>query len=51
MAFQVQHRYFVGHLLKSPLDQSPADPWVSLQGDNTGNIASRLADGNMRIAQ
>jgi hypothetical protein len=43
MAFQVQHRYFIGHLIKSPLDQSPADPWVSLPGDKNGNIASRIA--------
>lgn len=43
LAFQVQHRYFVGHMLKSPLDQSPADPWVSFPGDANGNIASLIA--------
>lgn len=43
MAFQIQHRYFVGHMLKSPLDQSPADPWVSFPGDANGNIASLLS--------
>jgi len=26
LALQAQHRVFVGHYLKSPLDQSPNDP-------------------------
>ncbi|MBV9522469.1 MAG: succinylglutamate desuccinylase/aspartoacylase family protein [Alphaproteobacteria bacterium] len=43
LALQVQHRYFVGHFLKSPLDQSPADPWVSFPGDPEGNIAAQIA--------
>jgi predicted deacylase len=42
-ALQAQHRYAVGHLLRSPLDQSPADPWVAFPGDRSGNIASQLA--------
>jgi hypothetical protein len=42
-ALQAQHRYAVGHLLRSPLDQSPADPWVAFPGDRNGNIASQLA--------
>ena len=43
LAFRVQHRYFVGHLIKSPLDQSPADPWVSFPGDADGNMAALIA--------
>jgi uncharacterized protein len=43
LAFQVQHRYFIGHFLKSPLDQSPADPWISFPGDANGNMASQLS--------
>jgi predicted deacylase len=43
LALQAQHRYFVGHFLKSPLDQSPADPWVSFPGDADGNIAAQIA--------
>ena len=43
LAFQVQHRYFLGHFIKSPLDQSPPDPWVSFPGDANGNMASLLA--------
>ena len=43
LAFQVQHRYFIGHLIKSPLDQSPADPWVSFPGDANGNMAGLMA--------
>jgi predicted deacylase len=43
LALQAQHRYFVGHFLKSPLDQSPADPWVSFPGDAHGNIAAQIA--------
>jgi predicted deacylase len=42
-ALQVRHRYPVGHLLKSPLDQSPADPWSSFPGDAEGNMASLIA--------
>ena len=43
MAFQVQHRYFVGHMLKSPMDQTPADPWVAFPGDAGGNTARIIA--------
>jgi predicted deacylase len=43
LALQAQHRYFVGHFLKSPLDQSPADPWISFPGDPDGNIAAQIA--------
>jgi len=43
LALQVQHRYFIGHMLKSPLDQSPADPWAAFPGDRRGNMASLIA--------
>lgn len=43
LAFQVKHRFFVGHMLKSPLDQNPADPWISFPGDPQGNLASLIA--------
>jgi len=42
-ALQAQHRVFVGHYLKSPLDQSPNDPWISFPGDADGNMAARIA--------
>ena len=43
LAFQVQHRFFVGHMLKSPMDQNPADPWAAFPGDADGNTASIVA--------
>lgn len=43
LALQTQHRVFVGHYLKSPLDQSPNDPWISFPGDANGNMAAQLA--------
>jgi len=43
LAFQVQHRVFVGHMLKSPMDQNPADPWASFPGSPQGNLASLIA--------
>src|SRR5258708_12758909 len=43
LALQAQHRVFVGHYLKSPLDQSPNDPWISFPGDANGNMAAQLA--------
>lgn len=43
LAFQVQHRFFVGHMLKSPMDQNPADPWASFPGDRGGNLAALIA--------
>lgn len=42
-ALQVQHRYSIGHWSKSPLDQSPGDPWACFPGDADGNMASQLA--------
>jgi predicted deacylase len=55
LAFQVQHRFFVGHMLKSPMDQNPADPWASFPGDPNGNLAAIIAhtlfDQLMRHAQ
>jgi predicted deacylase len=44
LALQVQHRYAVGHVMRSPLDQSPADPWVAFPGDCEGNMASQIAN-------
>ena len=53
LALQAQHRVFVGHYLKSPLDQSPNDPWISFPGDANGNMAAQLAhpalDGRLRL--
>ncbi len=43
LAFQVRHRFFVGHMLNSPMDQNPADPWAAFPGDPDGNMASILA--------
>ncbi len=42
-ALQVQHRYSIGHWSKSPLDQSPGDPWACFPGDPNGNMASLIA--------
>ena len=53
LAFQVQHRYFIGHLFKSPMDQG-GDPWTTFPGDPDGNIAAQIAhklfNGLMRHA-
>jgi predicted deacylase len=43
LAFHNDHRLPVGHYLKSPLDQSPADPWSIFPGNAEGNYAERLA--------
>ena len=43
LAFQIQHRFFIGHMLKSPMDQNPADPWAAFPGDPDGNTASVIA--------
>ncbi len=43
LAFHNDHRLPVGHYLKSPLDQSPADPWSIFPGNAGGNYAERLA--------
>lgn len=45
LAFQIQHRFFIGHMLKSPMDQNPADPWASFPGDPNGNLAALIAHG------
>lgn len=42
-AFQIQHRFPVGHLLKSPMDQNPADVFSSFPGDPEGNMAALIA--------
>ena len=43
LAFQAEHRVPVGLYLKSPLDQTPIDPWASFPGNAHGNFAERLA--------
>jgi predicted deacylase len=43
LAFHNDHRLPIGHYLKSPLDQSPADPWSIFPGNAEGNFAERLA--------
>lgn len=43
LAVQAQHRYAVSTFLRSPLDQSPADPWAAFPGNPNGNTAARLA--------
>jgi predicted deacylase len=43
LAFHNDHRLPIGHYLKSPLDQSPADPWSIFPGNPEGNFAERLA--------
>lgn len=43
MAFQIQHRFPVGHMLKSPMDQNPADVFASFPGDPNGNTAAVIA--------
>jgi predicted deacylase len=43
LALQVQHRYYLGHFARSPLDQSPADPWVCFPGERHGNMANQIA--------
>lgn len=43
LAFQVDHRVPVGIYVKSPLDQTPIDPWTSFPGDAAGNLTERLS--------
>ncbi len=43
LALHADHRIPVGHYLKSPLDQSPIDPWVSFPGNPDGPLAEVLA--------
>lgn len=51
MAYQVSHRYYIGHVIKSPLDQSPPDPWACFPGDAEGNMASRIAATLFRLME
>ena len=43
LGLQAQHRFPVGQLLKSPLDQSPADLWAAFPGDPDGNSTQVMA--------
>jgi len=43
LALQAQHRFPLGLVLKSPLDQMPADMWATFPGDRAGNSTGRLA--------
>lgn len=43
LAFRIQHRYPIGLMLKSPMDQNPADVWVSFPGDPDGNTSAVIA--------
>lgn len=43
LALHADHRLPVGHYLKSPLDQAPADPWSAFPGNPDGSLAERLA--------
>jgi predicted deacylase len=43
LALHADHRLPVGHYLRSPLDQSPVDPWSAFPGDPDGSLAERLA--------
>ena len=43
LAFRIQHRYFLGHMIKSPMDQGAADPWSAFPGDPGGNMAGLTA--------
>ena len=38
-----QHRFPVGQLLKSPMDQTPADMWASFPGNAAGNTTELMA--------
>jgi predicted deacylase len=44
LAFHVDHRIPIGHYLKSPLDQTPIDPWTCFPGNPAGPLAAMLAD-------
>jgi predicted deacylase len=44
LALHADHRFPVGHYLRSPLDQSPIDPWSSFPGNPDGSFAERLAN-------
>lgn len=43
LALHSDHRIPVGHYLKSPLDQSPIDPWSAFPGNADGPFAEVLA--------
>lgn len=43
LGFQVQHRFPLGQLIKSPLDQSPADLWIAFPGNPEGNTTEMMA--------
>ncbi len=43
LALHADHRIALGHYLKSPLDQAPADPWVSFPGNPEGSLAEKIA--------
>ena len=43
LAFHADHRFPLSHYLKSPLDQSPIDPWSSFPGSPNGPFAEVLA--------
>ena len=43
LALHADHRIPVGHYLKSPLDQSPIDPWSCFPGTPDGPLAEVLA--------
>jgi predicted deacylase len=38
-----QHRFPLGQLLKSPMDQTPPDMWATFPGDRGGNTTERMA--------
>jgi predicted deacylase len=43
LALHADHRFPVSHYLRSPLDQSPVDPWSAFPGNPDGSLAERLA--------
>jgi predicted deacylase len=43
LALHADHRLPVGHYLKSPLDQSPIDPWSCFPGNPAGPLAEAIA--------
>lgn len=43
LALHADHRLALGHYLKSPLDQAPADPWVCFPGNPDGSLAEKIA--------
>ena len=43
LALHADHRIALGHYLKSPLDQAPADPWTCFPGNAEGSLAEKIA--------